>query len=405
MKLDENFSGGSGSSGGSGALGDFFDWARKLRFIAALRAGYDSNVNQSHSTPTNSTFANFNGGVIYNFGEPRLNISASLTGGLTYYPSYSAQQYQGTLGLGAAVEYRYSPRLVLTFNTSSSYQVQPNPTLSGSANTISQSSSGELNGYIYTANSLAAAYQWSDLFTMVTRLDFTASYYFLSSQNNQSGFTEPGFDESFRWLVKPTTTLVMDYHTDTYDYVSPGNNSWGQSLSLGFDHIFNPKFFWNLRAGAEFRTFQNSVSGNGSYFGPYFDNILSWQFARSNLSWTAHIGTQPSGQKDVSYAPSYRTGLNFTQGIFSKLSINAGIFYQLVTYPNASGLVPATSDNPLGLITYNQSNVQGNLGLTYQINRILQASIGYQYIAQTSPSVPTQEYNRNISYLQLQGAF
>lgn len=402
MKLDDTL---SGKSGGSGALGDFFDWAKKLQFFTALRGGYDSNVNQGHNNATNSVFANVNGGVSYHFGEPRLNVSASLTGGLTEYANYAAEPYQGTLGLGVAVEYRYAPRLVLTFNTSSSYQVQPNPSLAGSATTLSQNGNGALNGYIYSANSLAAAYQWSDIFTVVTRLNYTEAYYFLNSQQESSGFIQPGFGESLRWLYQPTTTLVLDYNANTYDYATSGNNSFGQSLSAGFDHIFNPKFFWNIRAGAEVRDYQNSISGNGSYIGPYFDNTLSWQFARSSLSWNAHVGTQPSGQKSVSYAPSYKTSLNYTQGIFTKFTLNAGVFYQLVTYPNATGVTSPTPDNPLGLLTYNQSNIQGTLNLAYQINRILQASIGYQYITQSSPSVPFQEYNRGISYLQLGGNF
>lgn len=401
MKLNDANPGDSGSdtSTGPGPLGSMFDWAKKLRFQASVRGGYDNNVNSAHTNMAASYFGNINGGVSYRFGTPRLNVNASLMGGLTYYPQVpaTANRNQGTVGLGLSVEYRYSPRLVLTFNTSSSYQQQPNASLIGT----SQNQNG---AYFYTANSLSGAYQWSDLFTTVTRFNYTGNYYLEQSLNNQQGFTQPGFTESFRWLVKPTTTAVLDYNTDLYSYAQAGNSSWGQSLAAGFDHIFNPKWFWNLRAGAEFRTYQNTYN-SGNYIGPYVDNNFNWSFGKaSTVSWIAHLGTQPSGQQNVSYSPAFRTGVNYTQGFTAKITMNAGFFY-LLQYYNDSPLGPIQVNGRPGLIDYNQTNLQGNIALNYALNRILQLSLGYQYLGSLCDQVPSQAYNRGISYLQLGGAF
>jgi hypothetical protein len=385
---------------GPGPLGSMFDWAKKLRFQAAVRGGYDDNVNSSRTNPVESYFMNINGGVNYRFGTPRLNFDASLTGGLTYYPQVpaTANRNQGTVGLGLSVEYRYSPRLVLTFNTASSYQQQPNPSLIGASQNQPQSGNG---AYFYTANSMSGAYQWSDLFTTVTRFNYTGNYYLDQDLNGQQGFTQPGFTESFRWLVKPTTTAVLDYNTDLYDYAQAGNYSWGQSLAVGFDHIFNPKWFWNFRAGAEFRTFQNTFN-SGNYIGPYVDSNFNWTLGKaSTLAWVAHIGTQPSGQQNVSYSYAYRTGLNYTQGFTAKLTMNAGFFY-LLQYYNDSNILGKGKDN---LLDYNQTNLQGNIALNYALNRILNLSLGYQYLGSICDQVPSQAYNRGISYLQLGGAF
>ena len=394
-KLDETTPGDTGfnASPGPGPLGGIFDWAKKLRFQAAVRGGYDSNINSSQNNEVASTFLNINGGVNYRFGTPRLNLNADLTGGITQYFNAGANQsLQGTIGLGLAVEYRFSPRLVLTFNTSSSYQQQPNPGLIGT----SQNQNGS---YIYSASSFSGAYQWSELFTTVTRLNFTGNFYLDSSLNNQQGFIQPGFGQSFRWLVKPSTTAVLDYNTDVYDYAQEGNSSWGQSLAGGFDHIFNPKWFWNFRGGAEFRTYQN-INGDGSYIGPYLDNNVSFSFGKaSSVSWIAHVGTQASGQQNVSFSPAIRTGLNYTQGLTPKLKMNSGLFY-LIQYYNDSALGPNGT-----LIDYYQSTVQANLDLTYDLNRIFKLALGYQYLTAISPSVPAQEYNRGISYLQIKGAF
>jgi hypothetical protein len=390
MKMDE-FSG----EAGPGALGGMFDWAKKLRFQAALRSGYDSNVNSAPSSnAVASWFGNVNGAVNYRFGTPRLNFDADLTGGLTWYPQVSnqANQMQGVIGLGMSVEYRCTPRLVTTFNTSSSYQQQPNPGLIGT----SANSNGS---YFYSASSLAAAYQWTEHFTTVSRLNYTFNAYLQQSLNNQQGFNQPGFTQSFRWLTKPTTTAVVDYNTNFYDYAQGGNDSWGQSLAGGFDHVFNPKWFWNFRGGAEYRTFQNSNRGNGSYIGPYLDNNFGWQFGKHSLNWMAHLGTQPSGQQNVSYSPAFRTGLNYTQKVFTRVRLNMGFFY-LLQYFNDSNFGPNGS-----LIDYYQTSMQGNVDVTYDMNRILQLALGYQYLTLIAPSVPNQEYNRGITYLQLKAAF
>lgn len=400
MKLNDANPGepGADSGSGPGPLGSIVDWAKKLRFQAGLRGGYDNNVNSSHNNQIASTFVNLNGGVNYRFGAPRLNFNANLVGGLSYYPNLSTGQgTQGTLGLGLSVEYRYSPRLVLTFNSSSSYQQQPNPTLMGT----SQNQNG---AYIYTANSLAAAYQWSDLLTTVTRLNFAGNYYLEQDLNTQQGFTQPGFTESFRWLLKPTTTAVLDYNTDNYGYAQQGNHSWGQSLAGGFDHIFNPKWFWNFRGGAEFRTYQN-VYNSGTYIGPYMDNNISWAFAKtSSLGWIAHLGTQPSGQRNVSYSPAFRTGINYSQGLTAKLHLNTGFFYLLQNYNNSPYGPPQPNGQP-GLINYYQTSMQGNIDLGFDLNRIIQIGLGYQYIGSICDEVPSQAYNRGISYLELRGAF
>lgn len=390
---------GADAGQGPGALGGMFDWAKKLRFQAALRGGYDNNVNSSHTNAAASYFGNINGSVNYRFGTPRLNMNASLTGGLSYYPQVpaTANRNQGTVGLGLSVEYRYSPRLVMTFNTSSSYQQQPNASLIGT----SQNQNG---AYFYTANSFSGAYQWSDIFTTVTRVNFTGNYYLENSLNNQQGFTQPGFTQSFRWLVKPTTTAVLDYNTDNYGYAQAGNNSWGQSLAGGFDHIFNPNWFWNFRGGAEFRTYQNTYN-SGTYIGPYVDNNFNWTFAKaSTIAWVAHLGTQPSGQQNVSYSPALRTGVNYTQGLTAKLNMNAGFFYLIQSY-NDSPYGPTQPNGKPGLIDYYQTNLQGNIALNYALNRIFQISLGYQYLGSICDKVPSQAYNRGISYLQLGSSF
>ena len=377
MKLDND------APAGPGALAGMFDWAKKLRFQAAVRGGYDDNVNSAGGTNAiASTYANLNGGVSYRFGAPRLNINLDLTGGVTRYLNPDiTKPLQGTMGLGMDVEYRFNPRLVFTFNSSSSYQQQPNITLIGTAN-----NSG-YNPYYYSANSFAAAYQWSDLFTTVTRLGLTGSYY--PDQTGQ-GFSNPGFTQSFRYLVKPTTTAIIDYNANYYEYQNSANNSTGQSLLIGFDHIFNPKWFWNFRLGGETRQSQNTTP----YFGPSLDSNFSWAFAkRSSLSWMAHYGTQPSGQNNASYSTTLNSGLNYSQGIFTKLTVNVGIFYLLSQYPSVSGSTTIPS--------YNQTNIQANASLSYILNRIINLSLGYQYLTSSSASSLGQEYNRGITYLQI----
>ncbi len=377
LKIDDD------SAGAPGALAGMFDWAKKLRFQAALRGGFDNNVNSGEGTNAiASAFSNLNGGVNYRFGAPRLNINVDLVGGVTrYFNNKISKPFQETMGLGLDIDYRLNPRLVLTLNSSSSFQRQPNITLIGTANSSN-------NAYYYTANSLDAAYQWNDLFTTVSRLNYLGSYY---PKNTSYGFNNPGFTQSFRYLVRPTTTAVVDYNANYYAYQNSAYNSMGQSLLGGFDHIFNPKWFWNFRVGGETRQSQKT----SPYFGPSLNSNFSWAFAkRSSLSWTTYFGTQPSGLNNASYAASLNSGLNYSQGIFTKLTFNVGAFYLLSQYPKIS---VGSTEVP----SYNQNNLQANASLAYTLNRIINLSLGYQYITATSSSSLGQEYNRGITYLQI----
>jgi hypothetical protein len=432
MTLDDH------SSAGPGALGGMFDWARKLRFQAAVRTGYDNNVNSAHGTSVlqvwnfnvasnsivgtpiiSSSFVNLNGGVNYRFGLPRFTLNLNLTGGLTrYLNSNIAQPTQGTGGLGLEIAYRFNPRMVFTFNSSSSYQQQPNIALVGTAN------SGN-NAYYYTANSLAAAYQWSDLVTTVSTFSQSGSYY--PGQTNQ-GFNNPSLTQSLRYLLRPTTTAVLDGTASYYGYGTSGNKSVGGVVDAGFDHIFNPKWFWNFRFGGQFQESQNSTSGNSSYFGPYLNSNFSWIFGRaSSINWVTQYGTQPSGQRNTSFTINLSSGLNYSQGFFTKFTFNAGIFYLLTQYQNTpvskpelatsvqvpvtgGGFVTVPGFNTVyvtSLASYAQASTQANISLSYTLNRILNLSLGYQFLTQNSPSAvyPSQAYNRGITYLQMSAMF
>jgi hypothetical protein len=123
----------------------------------------------------------------------------------------------------------------------------------------------------------------------------------------------------------------------------------------------------------------------------------------------AHIGTEPSGQSNVSYVLTGNTGINYTQGLFTKLKFNAGIFYQLNQYKNAPvpGLVQKDGQYFVEQIleNYNQTNIQANIGLSYLLNRIITFSLGYQYTTLQSPTLVYEEYNRGVTYLQVSAGF
>ena len=235
----------------------------------------------------------------------------------------------------------------------------------------------------------------------MTRLDLTESYY--PENNNSQGFADTGFTQSIRYLFKPTTTLVLDYNVDQYTYQNSSYNSFGQYVDFGFDHTFNPKWFWNFRLGAQTQSSQNSAS----YIGPYLDSNFSWVFGRaSSINWVFHYGTQPNGNSSGSYSIAARTGLNYTQGLFTKMRFDAGLYYVLNTYNDTLVVTTNSLGQPiLSSENYNQTNIQGNVDLTYKLNRIIDLSIGYQYITQNSSTLSYQNYNRGITYLQIRGGF
>lgn len=348
----------------------------------SVREGFDDNLFTERTNKDSSFYTNFAAGVNYQFGGPRLRLSADLTGGVTYYYTRPGDKidFNGALSLSAV--YEATPKLSISINSSTAYLAQPDTSIIGNTNRVD-------GDYIYTNTSLDASYQWTEKFSTVTGYNLGANYYLENSLNDTLSYTTQTLKQSFRYLLLPKTTLVAEYRAQVVLYTGVDQNSLGNFVLLGFDQTFNPRFRWTLRAGVEQRFLDNPVDGSSTYVGPYGETDLSYQFGKSStLGWSARYGTEASGLTNVTQRQTFRTGLSLSHGFTPRISAN------LTTNVNVDYF-----DQANVIETYTQTTFDVGVGVNFLVNRFVSLSAGYNFTSVLAQDAPEVEYNRNVVYV------
>jgi len=370
-------------TGGEAPL-DLGIFARKPFTITfSVRQGYDSNVYTSSDNPQASMYTNYAAGISYQFGTPRLQLSANLGGGLTYYYNRDGEPYDWNGALTLSSTYLATDRLALSFSTNTAYMSQPDIALQGGGSDID-------NGvYFFTNTSISATYQWTEKFSTVTSYNFSTTFYLDQSVNNDLGYIDQTLSQSFDWLVLPRTTAVLEYRVNPRTYYTADLDSFGQFFLVGANQKLNPRLSWNGRVGIELRDNNNPVDGKSTYIGPYLESNLSYAFGESSsVGWVTRYGTEASGIADVTERQTFRTGININHGFTPRLSGNLG-GYWLVNYYDQADVIETFYENIFTL----------SAGLNFAVNRFVSLSTGYQYTIDTAPESTGRNYNRSVVFV------
>jgi len=360
-----------------------------IDFTFAVREGYDDNLFTTRTNKDSSFYTNFAAGMSYEFGGPRLQLTTSLGGGVTYYYTRPGEKtdFNGQFSLNAV--YLATPKLTLAIGTTTAYLSQPDTNIIGGTNRVD-------GDYIYTNTNIDATYQWTEKFSTVTGYQFYGNYYMEQSLNDTQSFLSQTIRQSFRWLLLPKTTVLLEYRANPITYTGgAGLNSFGNFALVGVDQIFNPRFKWTGRIGIEQRFNQNPVDGDSIYFGPYGESNLSYQFGpASTLSWNARYGTEPSGLTDVTQRQTFRTGIAVNHGFTQRISANLGFNFEVDYFDQANVIN-----------TFYQTIFDVTAGVNFKVNRHVSLSAGYQFVAVYAPQNIAFEYNRNVCFVGANLAF
>jgi len=355
-------------------------------FAFALREGYDDNLFTTETNRAESFYTNMAGGINYAAESSRLQLAAALNGGVTYYYTRPGNKVDYTGALNLQGVYRLSQRLTINFSTNTAYLSQPDLTIAGGTN--------RQNGdYIYSSTTVAGAYQWSEKFSTDTKYNFTPFYYVENSLNDSQGRIEQTISQSFRWLVLPKTTGVLEYRANPVTYYSAPLDNFGQFFLLGVDQIFSSKFKVTARGGAELRLY-NTDNENPEYFGPFAELNGLYEYQKnSSIGLNLRYGTEASGLNGAATRQTFRIGFNVIQGITPKLSFTAGMNYQNNFYDefDKQALSPDFYENI----------IEFSLGANFKITKTLVFQGGYTYTIDTAPESEQLSYQRNVAFIGL----
>jgi Putative beta-barrel porin 2 len=382
----------------SEALGTGNFWKFPFHVSFSLSTGYDDNVTTSSFQKQGSPFTNANVAISYEFGSPRTKMSLGVGIGGTYY--WDKIQSQGTNNydlndfLKLSLTHKASPRLTFSTEDYVSYQTQPDFS-------IAQGVNRRTSNYFYTGDTATVTYLWTPRFSTANSYTLTVLHY----DNYSTGFFqdrwENGFGNEFRFLVKPTTSLVAEYRFRliTYEYID-NRDSMNHYVLGGFDHTFNPRLNVSFRGGVQLVEYDNSgsVITNSNQTSPYFQGTLSYNVAKETaVSWTNSYSIEPSDTLANPSRESFRTGLTANHNITARITGTLGAYYENDNYQSANVPGPFSS-------AFTEDSLDLSLSLRFSVTRSLGIQAGYNY-TQIWSDQAFRDYTRNRYWGGLNFAF
>lgn len=366
------------------SLGQRDEFEKKLPFsvTVGLGAGWDSNVNLSHSDEQDSIFYKASLIAEYSTGDRRTSYSF----GLTYNPFYYADapegidDFQQSGSINFALRHRATPRLTITDNLYFAYEFEPNYQIGTSVARRTQP-------YVYGYNNLGVAYAWTKRFSTVSGYTISGIDYDDDSEAGENYLTHL-FSQDFRYAFTKVTTGVLTYRYGITEYDNNFGDYTSQYFLAGVDHSFNRRTTGSIRGGVEVRDRDNG----GSSSNPYVEASFSHSVAKQTyVRWYGRYGFEDADIGNSTERNSLRTGVSVQQRFTNRLAGNIGANYIHDSFEGGSD-------------SFDDDIVEVSLGLDFNVYRNLVLNAGYSFTT-TSSDVENREYDRNILSLGMTAKF
>lgn len=357
-----------------------------VQITAGVDTGYDDNVTLQPSGQ-GSVFAREN--VVLTYARPSERTQVSLIGVGRFSQYFDVSGQNETAGnVTLSLTHNFSSRLSFYASVYGTYQNQPNfQSNVGPQNVVSP--------FFDTVDIFALTYHWSSRLSLVTSYTFERVQYFSSSTgNSQNGVQntlaqnriQNTFSEEFQFSLTRRTVLVGEYRFEAIDYDTAPLNSTTNFVLAGVNHNLTEHLMVHVLGGESFRSLENE----GNMASPYFEGTLSYQRSNHSLNWTASYGYESPTATGATTTKTWRTGLNLTYDLTSRLSSTTGVYYHLDENQGGTGS------------TGTQDSLQLTLGLRYTINRRLALHIDYERDSTSSlgsmPGYSRNRYSAGLSY-------
>jgi hypothetical protein len=357
-----------------------------IQITAGLDTGYDDNVTLQPSGE-GSIFTRENVVLTYDRPGERTQFFVVGVGRFSQYFDVSGQnETAGNVTL--SLTHNFSSRLSFYTSIYGTYQNQPNfQSNVGPENVVSP--------FFDTVDIFALTYHWSSRLSLVTSYTFERVQYFSSSNgNSQNGVQntlaqnriQNTFSETFQFSLTSRTVLVGEYRFEAVDYDTAPNNSTTNSVLAGVNHNLTEHLMVHVRGGESFRSLENE----GNMASPYFEGSLGYVSSNHSLNWTSSYGYEAPTATGATTTKTWRTGLNLTYDLTSRLSSTTGVYYH---HDENTGGTDSTGT---------QDTFDLTLGLRYTINKRFTLHADYNHTTLgslgTTPGYSRNRYSAGLSY-------
>jgi len=355
-----------------------------IQINAGLDAGYDDNVALS-SSGQGSVFMTENVFLTYAHPGERTQFFVLGVGRFSQYFDVSGQD-ETAGNVTMSLTHNFSSRLSFYAGVFGSYQNEPNFASNVGPENVR-------TPYFDTVDIFALTYHWLLRFSTVTSYTFERVQYFSSSNgNSQNTFQNTSaqnrvqntFGEEFQFNLTSRTVLVGEYRFQAIDYDTAPLNSTTNLVLAGVNHNLTEHLVVHVRGGESFRSLENE----GDMASPYFEGTLGYVRSNHSLNWTAGYGFESPTATGATTTKTWRTGLNLTYDLTSRLSSTTGVYYH---HDENQGSAESTGTQDF----FNLS-----VGLRYYINKRFALHVNYEHNS-TSSLGSTPGYSRNRYYAGL----
>jgi Putative beta-barrel porin 2 len=345
-----------------------------IQITAGGDAGYDDNVTLQPSGE-GSIFTRENVVLTYSRPGERTQFFVVGVGRFSQYFDVSGQnETAGNVTL--SLTHNFSSRLSFYASIYGTYQNEPNFTSNvGPQNVRSP--------FFDTVDIFALTYHWSTRFSMIASYTFERVQYTSSSNgNSQNGVQDTlaqnriqnTFSEEFQFSLTSRTLLVGEYRFEAINYDTAPTDSTTNFVLAGVNHNLTEHLIVHVRGGESFRSLENE----GNMSSPYFEGSLGYVSSNHSLNWISSYGYESPTATGATTTKTWRTGLNLTYDLTSRLSSTTGVYYH--------------HDENEGAGT--QDSFDLTAGLRYTINKHFTLHLDYNHSTLGS-SGSTPGYSRN----------
>ena len=351
-----------------------------LGITSGVDFGYDDHVLGSSGTANSSGQASFfsRENLVLTYDRPGEATEVALigVGRFTQFLDEGTDDKDDNVTL--AFTHNFSTRLSFRADLYATYQTEPN----------FQSDIGPENvraPHFDTHDIFSLSYHW------LPRLSSTTSFTFerIKYEDTTATFTAIGIGqdryqytlaEALQFSLTRRTNLVLQYRYLIVDYDTAPRDSTTHFALAGVDHHLTEHLLIHVLGGESFRSFK----GDGSSIDPYAEVNVNYQGSNHSLSWRTTYGVEQSTETLANGNTTFRTGLNASYDLTSRITATAGAYYHHSDNQGSSG---TASGNP-------QDALEFTLGLKYTINKHFAAHVHYDYTSQNS-SQSQGGYSRN----------
>jgi Putative beta-barrel porin 2 len=357
-----------------------------IQITAGGDAGYDDNATLQPSGE-GSIFTREN--VVLTYDRPGEATQFFVVGVGRFSQYFDVSGLNETAGnVTMSLTHNFSSRLSFYASLYGTYQNQPNfQSNVGPQNVVSP--------FFDTVDIFALTYHWSSRLSLVTSYTFERVQYFSSSNgNSQNGVQDTlaqnriqnTFSEKFQFSLTSRTLLVGEYRFEAINYDTAPTNSTTNSVLAGVNHNLTEHLIVHVRGGESFRSLEN----DGNMASPYFEGSLGYVSSNHSLNWISSYGYEAPTATGATTTKTWRTGLNLTYDLTSRLSSTTGVYYHHDENTGGAGS------------TGTQDTFDLTVGLRYTINKRFTLHGDYNHTTLGSlgstPGYSSNRYSVGLSY-------